>query len=70
MRKDPMPLFIQAMYGTILGVAFYVTAIPTAAHLTFELRNILSLADIFSYMDSKESFKFCLFLFTLIYCCP
>ncbi len=62
MRKSEMPLFIQAMYGTILSVSFYRIVLPTSGDMQFAL----SFREILKLLESVALFKLLLFGFTLL----
>lgn len=61
-RKDEMPVFIQAMYGTVVGLSFYHLAIRDAETLS----TIRSSQDLIDFLTSVPFFKFLFFSATLL----
>ena len=61
-RKDDIPVFIQAMYGTIAGISFYKIAVPQPG----PLRLVETWDELTTFLTSAPFFRFLFFALTLL----
>jgi hypothetical protein len=61
-RKEKMPVFIQAMYGTVIGLSFFQLALKTPVQLDI----ISSAANLSNFLTSTSFFRLLFLVLTIL----
>lgn len=61
-RKEKIPVFIQVLYGTVLGLSFFRLAFNTRGNL----RVVASTEEMITFLTSADFFKFLFFILTIL----